>query len=118
MARVLVLVLLMSGCAAAQRRGWTATDTTMQVAFAATMVVDYYQTERIIMKGTEDNPIVGTRGERVPPIVYFPIVETVFVVASWYLPKPWRRSLEGLGLGGEISVIYRNTKHLQWEVRQ
>lgn len=118
MGRMFAFVLLTTGCAAAQRRGWTATDTTIQATFTAMAVVDYYQTRRITAGCTEDNPVMGNCGQYVPPAVYFPVAEAAFVVTSWYLPKPWRRTLEGFVLGGEGSVVYRNTKHLQLEVRQ
>lgn len=90
-------------------RRWTGGDTALQAAFAATMLGDYLQTRRIVRAGREVNPLIGQRGQRIPPAVYFPATFLLHTAAMRALPQPWRRVAQGLSIGFEGGVVGRNT---------
>jgi hypothetical protein len=103
----LVLALLCTSCAAG--RGWSRADTLAQVAFAAEIMVDEYQTAGWIAPHClERNPVVGHCGERVPPAVYMAAAVVLETAVAWALPPAWRRWFEGVAVGVELDVVVGN----------
>jgi hypothetical protein len=97
----------------ADRWRWNSTDTGLQAAFGLTMLGDYLQTRKITRAGKEINPIIGSRGQNVPPSVYFPATMALHTAAMRALPRPYRNIAQGLSIGFEGGVVGRNAK-LGW----
>ena len=89
-------------------KAWKAEDTALQALFGLAMLGDYLQTRRITREGREVNPIIGKRGQRVPPELYFPLTFGLHTGAMYLLPKPWRNIAQGLSVGFEGGVVGRN----------
>jgi hypothetical protein len=87
---------------------WTGTDTALESLFGAAMLGDYLQTRRIQRAGREVNPIMGARGQRVPPELYFPATMGLHYLTMKALPASWRHAAQGLSLGFEGGVVGRN----------
>jgi hypothetical protein len=88
---------------------WTAADTAGQVAVTATLAGDYLQTRHALdTDGQEHNPIMGPRGERVPPEMYFTVAAIGAFAVARELPKPWRNLFQ-LGVTAvQVKTIRRN----------
>jgi hypothetical protein len=87
---------------------WTRRDTAAEVAFGLALVADYLQTRQIARSGLEANPVMGRRGERVNPAIYFPAAMALHVVAARSLPQPWRLAFQGVSIGVEGGIVGRN----------
>jgi hypothetical protein len=95
---------------------WTKGDTAAEVAFGLTMLGDYLQTRQITRSGREANPVMGSRGERVSPSLYFPVALALHALVARELPQPYRGIFQVVSIGVEIGVVGRNL-HLGWTVR-
>lgn len=89
-------------------RAWTGRDTALEALFGLSMLGDYLQTRKITRHADEINPIMGLRGNRVPPEVYFPVMMGLHYGAMRLLPNPWRNVAQGLGIAFESGVVGRN----------
>lgn len=90
-------------------RGWTRVDTAAQVAVAATLAADGYQTMSYIGPNCmERNPIIGECGDRVPIPIYMPAVFALELAAAYALPPSWRRWFVGAFGGFEAAIVYTN----------
>ncbi len=89
-------------------RAWTGTDTALEAAVGLSLLGDYLQTRRITRDGRESNPVIGRRGGRVPPEVYFPAVLGLHALAARALPRPWRTLTQGALLGMQGAAIHHN----------
>ncbi len=87
---------------------WNREDTAMEGLFGLSMLGDYLQTRDITKAGREMNPIMGPRGNRVSPNLYFPATMALHALAMRALPRPWRHAAQGLSLGFEGGVVGRN----------
>lgn len=87
---------------------WTNTDTMLQAGVGVGMLLDYLQTRQITKAGHEANPIIGKRGERVPPELYFPATFVASLVAAKLLPPEWRHALQGGLIGMQGATVARN----------
>lgn len=92
----------------AEASGWSDANTAMEAAFGAAMLGDYLQTRKITRAGREVNPIIGPRGNRVPPELYFPATMGLHYLAMRALPPKWRGPAQALSLGLEGGVVGRN----------
>lgn len=91
-------------------RAWTARDTVLEALFGLSMLGDYLQTRKITRHADEINPIMGLRGNRVPPELYFPAMMGLHYGTMRLLPSPWRNIAQGLGIAFEGGVVGRNLK--------
>jgi hypothetical protein len=89
-------------------RDWSTVDYALDAACLASIVADYVQTKPIIRDGREGNPIMGLRGDRLPPEAYFATVATVHIVVTRTLPRRWRRVGKIAFLGVQAVAIGRN----------
>ena len=87
---------------------WTNTDTMLQAGVGVGLLLDYLQTRKIVKDGTEANPIIGNRGQRVRPEIYFPATFLASALAAKYLPPDWRHALQGGLIGLQGSTVYHN----------
>ncbi len=108
MTRAILVLLFLVGCGG-QR--WTTTDTVMQATFAATMAVDYWQTTRITADNMESNPVIGSHGQNLNPVLYFATATAMQYMLARILPKAPRRVMTALLTGNQIDVISFNARH-------
>lgn len=87
---------------------WTGADTAWEAAFAASMLADWIQTQRIAQLGRETNPILGRSPSPLGSAAYFAGLTAAHALAAYALPKPWRRILQVGGLAVEAPVIAHN----------
>lgn len=106
--RRLALLLAVAGC---QPATWSRTDTALEVTFAAALAADYLQTRQIVADGMEGNPIMGARGERMPPALYFPASLVAHLVVASCLPRPWRSIFQGVSIGWQAAEVGHNAEH-------
>lgn len=93
------------GCAGARV---SAVDVAGEVAFGVVLAADWAQTVDITRDGYEKNPIIGRRGERVPPAVYFPVMFVLHAAAAWLLPRPFRNAWQAGWVIAEGVVVWNN----------
>lgn len=91
-----------SGCTHTQRAA------ALSVASTALLVADWQQTTDVHMTCTEENPIIGKCGERVPVNVYFPVVIGAHLAVGMLLPKRWREIWFATVAGAEGSTVWSN----------
>lgn len=101
-----LLLALFPALAYAEKWEWQ--DTALESAYAATLAVDYVQTVQITRDGREVNPIMGRSGEKVPPAVYFPVAFAAHAAAMYFLPRDYRRVVQGMSVGISFLNISRN----------
>ncbi len=106
MRRALVLLLLALACCTPAT--WSRTDTVLEATFGATLAADYLQTRQVTADGKEGNPVMGHRGERMPPAVYFPAVAVAHVAAARCMPRPWRTIFQAFTVGWQVDAIHTN----------
>lgn len=95
---------------------WTDRDTAAEMVFGLAMVGDYLQTRQIARQGLEMNPIMGRRGERVKPEIYFPATLILHVATAWALPRPYRNVFQALSITVETGFVGYNLR-LGWSIR-
>lgn len=107
-----MVVALVSGCAAG--RGWTSTNTALELGFAGELAIDAYQTQTYFLPTcAELNPIVGRCGERVPLAVYLPVSFALHVAIAWALPPRARDLFQAFSLGAEGLAITHNWQTIE-----
>ena len=94
-AAVVLALLALSG-SPALADSWTTNDTLTQTAVLTALTVDYFQTSRIIRDPVdpthlESNPVMGERGEKMSPELYFAGVAIAHTLIVRKLPQPYRR---------------------------
>lgn len=105
--RFLIVFLFACGCAGRFSR----TDVVMQGGVATVLVLDYLQTRQITVDGLESNPIMGSRGERMPPVVYFPSVLAVHTLVMMLLPGEWRTATQIGTVAVQVKAVRHNRTH-------
>lgn len=110
---LLALLFLVLTSTAAHAEPWTRLDSAIEATVLASLAVDYVQTVRIcrdpiIPTHEETNPVMGTRGDRVPPEAYFATVAVAHVIAARVLPQPWRGISQGVVLSFQARSIAIN----------
>ncbi len=105
MTRIVLIALALAGCTPAS---WSRTDTAVEASIGALMVADYLQTRQIVVDGMESNPVMGERGERMPPAVYFPAAAVAHLATARCLPRPWREVFQGVTIGWQLYAIRDN----------
>lgn len=102
---LLIIAILSVGCG-----GWSHQDTILEMTSQASLMADFYQTEEAISYygGGEQNPIIGPRGERVPPAIYFPVAGILHMGIAAALPPKWRTAFQGVTIGVQAKTIYGN----------
>lgn len=103
--RALLSLLLVTGCAGSRLH---AADIAGEAAFGVVLAMDYVQTEQITADGWEHNPIIGQRGQRVPPAIYFPISFVLHAAVAWALPRPFRNAWQAGWTVAEGVVVWNN----------
>ena len=106
----IALVAVLGGCGP---RAWSPTDTAAQAAVTASLGVDYLQTRGALDSdplAVEQSPVMGPRGDRVPPEVYFPACAVASAALAWSLPRPWRSVLQGAVLAVQADAIAGNLR--------
>lgn len=104
----LVLVVLLLPASPAQADEWTATDTAIQATVLTLIAADYVQTRQIVADGRESNPIMGRRGDRIPPGMYFLSLATMHTFAAVLLPVRHRRLAQGVMIGVQLHSSVMN----------
>ncbi len=113
---MVLLAVVITTCAASctpaayrPGRGWSRVDSASQVAVAATLAADGYQTmDYIGPHCMERNPIIGECGDRVPIPIYMPAVFALELGAAYLLPPQARRWFVGVFGGFEAAIVYTN----------
>ena len=98
--RALALVLL---CACSR-------TTVLATSSTALLIVDWRQSQGIVEAGTEINPFIGPRGERVPVNVYFPTVIALHLAVGLALPGDARTAWFAGILGAQASTTWGNAR--------
>ncbi len=101
----LVIVLGLSACAQ-----WSRKDSALEASFIAVTTIDWGQTDSIVARCGETNPIMGWCGQRVPVGVYFPVSLMAHAAIAALLPPSWRTIFQSATLGMETTTAYWNTR--------
>lgn len=72
------------------------------------LLADWSQTVTVTKAGRELNPLIGRKGERIPPAIYFPLAVVGLSIAVLFLPGLWGQRLGILVLGLEGSQVWTN----------
>lgn len=88
---------------------WTAKDTVLEAAWIATIAIDWHQTMTITGECNEENPVIGSCGDGLPPAIYFPMTLALHAIVARALPQPWRLLFQAFTLGLEVSTIWGNS---------
>lgn len=105
-ARILALATALAGCG-----GWTLRDSVLEASFAGATAADWHQTRGIVTTCSEQNPIIGACGERVPVDAYFPIALLIHVGIAALLPPGYRTAWQTLYIGAEINQVWSNYRN-------
>jgi hypothetical protein len=97
--RALILTLLV-GCAAA--------DVVGQAAVGSLLAADYLQTRQIVRDGYENNPLIGSHGQRIPPARYFLAAFALHTAVAVLLPRPWRNVWQGAICVSQGVTVWNN----------
>lgn len=107
--KTLLFLLFVSGCC-----GWSKTDTILEISSQASLVGDWYTTEKGLDNGlVENNPIMGPAGDRIPTAVYFPATMVLHFAVAAALPPKWRNAFQGATIGVQSKVIIDNWREIE-----
>lgn len=73
-----------------------------------TLAADYIQTREVVADGKESNPVMGERGQNLPPAVYFPTAFVAHLAVARCLSRPWREIWQGVTIGWQSYSIADN----------
>lgn len=106
---VALILALASFTARAQSNDWTNTDTAMQAAVTAALVIDWRQTRQAMANPQayrEMNPMIGHSARAVNQYFAGSIIGSAAL--AYVLPRPWRERFQAGTLAVEIVAIGRN----------
>ncbi len=105
---------------------WTATDTKVEIAYAALHLADWSQTARLskwggewyetspggmwLRRPTEANPILGATPSLARVNVYFASALVTHALVAAILPGPWRRAWQTATIGIEVGFVAHNAQ--------
>ena len=109
-APVILLMLLIVGCASVPFEDWDSADTTRQVAYTVTHVIDYFQTKAIARNDDfiEMNPVLGEYPSKTAVDIYMLCTLVGHVAVSGLLEDEWRERWQVFTIGMETATIINN----------
>jgi hypothetical protein len=103
--RFVLALMLFAGCAS-----WSRGDVARQVVFVGLVAVDYKQTQAIVARCDETNPIIGECGENVGLAHYFISAFLVHTLLVHVLVREPRRAVQYLSIGAQGATVWMNTR--------
>jgi len=115
MRAILLILVLVMGCAHYQRDPWTKTDLALALASTVAAAADAYTTTRFLNNSHnyEMNPAMGQRPTDTQVIATMAAFQAVVLGASYFMPKEWRRILLGSKTIANTTLTIHNTT-LEW----
>lgn len=112
---IIVALAMLSGCA--HQDEWTRQDTTLQLIYTGTLVVDAIQTSEIqyhdnlVEGGPIARQVLGRNPSTSDTWQYFTTVAISHWLISRALPEKWRPYWQGAGIATQVPVIINNCAH-------
>ena len=99
-------IAALSGCCHAD--AWRPHQIALESAFLVADYIDMRQTEHVVSRGTESNPLIGRHGQYIPPVVWFPVTAVLHLAIMHFLPSVHRSWALGASAGFEWSTVQTN----------
>lgn len=99
----IIALLLLVGCS-----NWSHMDTARELAFVGESAADWSESQGIVLKCDEQNPLVGKCGDAAGLTIYMPATMILHAVVSAVLPPSYRHGWQYITLGAEGSTVASN----------